>query len=175
MLIRNQRAFASGVLFLVVSVFYFVMSFNYATGTAARMGPGFFPRMVAVLFGLIAIGVIFGAMSPRAKREDLERWDIKGLLWIAGSVVLFAVLLPIFRTGRRALSSDHRRQSREPGIHVEGRARQHHGAEHLLYRRLHLRDQLAVSRLAQCGSGKRESSQWICLTISPSALAPPSS
>jgi hypothetical protein len=96
MLIRNQRAFASGVLFLVVSVFYFMMSFNYATGTAARMGPGFFPRMVAVLFGLIALGVIFGAMSPRAKREDLERWDIKGLLWIAGSVVLFAVLLPIF-------------------------------------------------------------------------------
>jgi len=96
MLIRNQRAFASGVLFLVVSIFYFVMSFNYATGTAARMGPGFFPRMVSVLFGLIAIGVIFSAMSPRAKREDLERWDIKGLLWIAGSVVLFAVLLPTF-------------------------------------------------------------------------------
>jgi hypothetical protein len=96
MLIRNQRAFASGVLFLVVSIFYFVMSFNYATGTAARMGPGFFPRMVSVLFGLIAIGVIFSALSPRAKREDLERWDIKGLLWIAGSVVLFAVLLPTF-------------------------------------------------------------------------------
>lgn len=96
MLIRNQRAFASGVLFLAVSIFYFLMSFNYATGTAARMGPGFFPRMVAVLFGLISLGVIFSSMSPRAKREDLERWDIKGLLWITGSVVLFGVLLTTF-------------------------------------------------------------------------------
>jgi hypothetical protein len=94
MLIRNQRAFAAGVVFLIVSIFYFVMSFNYATGTAARMGPGFFPRMVAVLFGLIALGVIFSAMSPRAQKEDLERWDLKSLLWITGSVVLFAVLLP---------------------------------------------------------------------------------
>ena len=96
MVIRNQRAFAAGVLFLVVSVFYFVVSLNYATGTAARMGPGFFPRMVSILFGLLSLGVMFSAMSPRAHRETLEHWDIKGLLWIAGSVVLFAVLLPTF-------------------------------------------------------------------------------
>lgn len=96
MVIRNQRAFAAGVLFLVASIFYFVVSYNYATGTAARMGPGFFPRMVSILFGLLSLGVMFGAMSPRAHRETLERWDIKGLLWITGSVLLFAVLLPTF-------------------------------------------------------------------------------
>jgi hypothetical protein len=96
MLIRNHRAFAAGVLFLLVSGFYFVMSFNYATGTAARMGPGFFPRMVAILLALIAIGVIASSMTPRAKRERLEAWDLKGLLWIAGSVALFGALLPTF-------------------------------------------------------------------------------
>ncbi len=72
------------------------MSFNYATGTAARMGPGFFPRMVSILFGLIAVGVLLGSLSPRAKPEKLERWDVKGLLWIAGSVALFGLLLPTF-------------------------------------------------------------------------------
>jgi hypothetical protein len=96
MAIRNQRAFAAGVLFLLVSIFYITMSFNYATGTAARMGPGFFPRMVGILMGLVAIGIIFGSMAPRAKREGLERWDVKGLLWIAGSVALFGALLPMF-------------------------------------------------------------------------------
>lgn len=95
MLIRNHRAFAAGVVFLIFAAFYFVVSLNYAAGTAARMGPGFFPRMVSIIFGLLALGVIFGAMSPRAHREALESWDIKGLLWITGSVVLFAVLLPI--------------------------------------------------------------------------------
>jgi hypothetical protein len=96
MLIRNQRAFAAGVLFLGVAVFYFLMSFNYATGTAARMGPGFFPRMVASLLGLISLGILLGSLSPRAKPEPLERWDVKGLLWIAGSVALFGLLLPTF-------------------------------------------------------------------------------
>lgn len=96
MLIRNRRAFASGALFLIFAIFYFVMSFNYATGTPARMGPGFFPRMVSILFALVAVGIMLGALSPRAKPEMLERWDLKGLLWIAGSVALFGVLLPTF-------------------------------------------------------------------------------
>lgn len=96
MLIRNQRAFAAGVLFLVVSIFYFAMSFNYVTGTPARMGPGFFPRMVSIGLMLIAVGILFSAVAPKAKTEKLEKWDVKGLLWIAGSVALFAVLLPTF-------------------------------------------------------------------------------
>ena len=96
MLIRNRRAFTAGALFLVVATFYFAMSFNYATGTAARMGPGFFPRMVSIILGLIAIGIMLGSLSPKAKPEKLESWDLKGLLWITGSVALFAFLLPYF-------------------------------------------------------------------------------
>lgn len=96
MLIRNRRAFASGALFLIVSMFYFLMSFNYATGTAARMGPGFFPRMVSILFAMVALGILIGSVAPRAKIEKLEKWDVKGLLWIAGSVALFGLLLPTF-------------------------------------------------------------------------------
>lgn len=96
MLIRNQRAFAAGALFLAVAVFYFVMSFNYQQGTPARMGPGFFPKMVAILLALIGVGVLLGAVTPKASIEKLERWDVKGLLWIAGSVALFGLLLPSF-------------------------------------------------------------------------------
>ena len=94
MLIRNQRAFAAGALFLAVAVFYFVMSFNYQQGTAARMGPGFFPKMVSILLGLIGVGILLGSVSSKAHIEQLEKWDFKGLLWIAGSVALFGFLLP---------------------------------------------------------------------------------
>jgi hypothetical protein len=96
MLIRNQRAFTAGALFIVVAVFYFTMSFKYAQGTPARMGPGFFPKMVSILLGLVGLGILIGSVSPRAHLERLERWDVKGLLWIAGSVALFALLLPTF-------------------------------------------------------------------------------
>jgi protein-S-isoprenylcysteine O-methyltransferase Ste14 len=96
MQVRNQRAFAAGTLFLLVAVFSLVMSFNYVAGTPARMGPGFFPRMIAIILGIIAISIMLGAVAPQTKREWLERWDLKGLAWIAGSVVLFGALLPIF-------------------------------------------------------------------------------
>jgi hypothetical protein len=72
------------------------MSFNYVTGTPARMGPGFFPRMVSILFALVGAGILLGSLAPKAKQEKLEKWDFKGLLWIAGSVALFGLLLPTF-------------------------------------------------------------------------------
>ncbi|ETR75428.1 membrane protein [Afipia sp. P52-10] len=93
MLIRNQRAFAAGVLFLAVAIFYFAMSFNYVHGTAARMGPGFFPKMVSIALAAVGLIVLLGSVAPKAHIEKLERWDFKGLLWIAGSVALFAVML----------------------------------------------------------------------------------
>ena len=96
MLIRNQRAFAAGALFLAVAVFYFVMSFNYQQGTPARMGPGFFPKMVSIALAAIGVGVLLSSIAPRAAIEKLEQWDLKGLLWITGSVALFGFLLPSF-------------------------------------------------------------------------------
>jgi hypothetical protein len=91
--IRNQRAFASGALFLGFSIFFYVVALGYPTGTAARMGPGYFPRLLAVVLGAIGLAVMVGAMKSTAEREPLGQWDWKGLAWVAGSVVLFALLL----------------------------------------------------------------------------------
>ena len=96
MIVRNQRAFATGLLFVAVAVVYFVLSLNYVQGTAARMGPGFFPRMVAIFLALVGAGVLLSSVAPKAHTEKLERWDLKGLLWITGSVALFGLLLPSF-------------------------------------------------------------------------------
>ena len=96
MIVRNQRAFATGLLFVAVAAVYFVLSLNYVQGTAARMGPGFFPRMVAIFLALVGAGVLLSSLAPKAHTEKLERWDLKGLLWITGSVALFGLLLPSF-------------------------------------------------------------------------------
>ena len=60
------------------------------------MGPGFFPKMVAILLALIGMGVLISSVAPRAHIQKLAGWDLKGLLWIAGSVALFGLLLPSF-------------------------------------------------------------------------------
>lgn len=91
--IRNQRAFASGVLFLAFAIFFFVEALGYPAGTAAKMGSGYFPRLLAVVLAAIGLVVIFGAIGSTADREALRKWDFKGLAWVTGSVVLFGALL----------------------------------------------------------------------------------
>lgn len=93
MLIRNQRAFVSGALFVAVAAFFFIVALNYQPGTAARMGPGYFPRLLSFVLAAIGLFVMGGAVMPRAHVEGLEKWDLKGLVWITGSVALFAFLL----------------------------------------------------------------------------------
>ncbi|MGY8635198.1 tripartite tricarboxylate transporter TctB family protein [Bradyrhizobium sp. 14AA] len=91
--IRNQRAFASGTLFLAFAIFFFVTALQYPAGTAAKMGPGYFPRLLAIVLAVIGVAVILSAVRPSAGREALRNWDIKGLAWITGSVILFGALL----------------------------------------------------------------------------------
>lgn len=91
--IRNQRAFASGALLFAFAIFFFVMALGCPAGTVARMGPGYFPRLLAILLAAIGLAVMLGAMKPTAERQSLRHWDWKGLAWVTGSVVLFALLL----------------------------------------------------------------------------------
>lgn len=91
--IRNQRAFASGALFLAFAIFFFVEALAYPAGTAAKMGPGYFPRLLAIVLAAIGLIVIFSALKPAAESQVLRKWDFKGLAWVTGSVVLFGALL----------------------------------------------------------------------------------
>jgi len=91
--IRNQRAFASGALFLGFAIFFYVVALGYPAGTAARMGPGYFPRLLAIVLAAIGLAVMLGSMKSAADLQSLHKWDWKGLGWVTGSVVLFALLL----------------------------------------------------------------------------------
>lgn len=96
MSIHNQRAFASGALFLVTALVFFIASLDYDPGRLARMGPGFFPRMLSICLGGIGILTILSSIRRKGPLERLEPWSFKLLTWIAGSVALFAFMLPRF-------------------------------------------------------------------------------
>ena len=95
MQIRNRRAFVSGALFLAFAVVYLGMALDYDPGSAARMGPGFFPRMLGGLLAVLGIAIMLGAVRPRAAVEHLDGWDLRSLAWITGSILLFAFLLKL--------------------------------------------------------------------------------
>jgi hypothetical protein len=81
-------------MFIAFGLIFIVASRAYNMGTAAKMGPAYFPTMLGGL--LVFLGILIGAAGFRAKAQELriERFQAKPILTILIGVALFALLLP---------------------------------------------------------------------------------
>ncbi|MCY0856094.1 MULTISPECIES: tripartite tricarboxylate transporter TctB family protein [unclassified Cupriavidus] len=93
MRIRSQKDFASGLMFILVGFSFSWVARGYSMGTAAKMGPGYFPFWLGIVLALLGALVLWSSLSANKEEDQLARWDIKTLLWILGSVVLFGLML----------------------------------------------------------------------------------
>jgi Tripartite tricarboxylate transporter TctB family len=89
--IRNPKDFWAGVLFALVGVAAIVLGSRYNLGTAARMGPGYFPRILGML--LIVLGGIIAVRALRLDGPAIPPWRWWSTLVVLGSVVLFGLIV----------------------------------------------------------------------------------
>lgn len=82
----------SGAMFAMFGVAALVLSASLPIGTAARMGPGYFPRALGIL--LVAVGLIVAFATKGDRRSDAPRIAWRPLVSLTLATVLFAVLLP---------------------------------------------------------------------------------
>jgi hypothetical protein len=87
--IRNPKDFYSGLLFIAFGVAALVISQPYTLGTAARMGPGYFPRILGTL--LVVLGAVLCLVGGRRAGEERPQWHLRPLLTVLVSVSLFAL------------------------------------------------------------------------------------
>jgi hypothetical protein len=83
-LIRQPKNFFSGLLFMGFGVAALVISRTYNIGTAAKMGPGYFPRALGIL--MIVLGGLLSALSFRSAQEPKITWRLRPLAIILVSV-----------------------------------------------------------------------------------------
>ncbi|MBQ9241370.1 MAG: tripartite tricarboxylate transporter TctB family protein [Duodenibacillus sp.] len=94
--IRNSKDFWSGILFAACGLFFIVFAQEHPMGSAARMGPAYFPTLLggllAVLGSIIAL-IGYFRKPPQGESGDVEpfQWKLLGL--ILGSVVVFSFIL----------------------------------------------------------------------------------
>jgi hypothetical protein len=92
--IKSQKDFLSGLMFLIVGVAFAVGAYSYNMGDGARMGPGYFPRMLGVLLAILGSVITFKALTvvtPDGDKVGAIAW--KPLVFIIAANLLFGVLL----------------------------------------------------------------------------------
>ena len=93
--LKNKDLLA-GLMFIVIGVVFFVGAYNYQMGTAARMGPGYFPRIlggVMAVLGFIVAGIGLKNQAQWAATDGIG-WTWKPVIILTAAVVLFGATLP---------------------------------------------------------------------------------
>jgi hypothetical protein len=89
--VRSPKDLVAGLLFIAAGIAAIAIAANYTLGTAARMGPGYFPRVLGML--LIVLGAILAARSLRLSGPPLPGWKWRPVLVTLGSVVIFGLIV----------------------------------------------------------------------------------
>jgi hypothetical protein len=89
--IRHPKDFLAGLLFVAFGIAAVVIGSRYTLGTAARMGPGYFPRILGIL--LITLGAVLALRALRLNGPALPGWKWRPVVVVLGSVVAFGLMV----------------------------------------------------------------------------------
>jgi len=89
--IRHPKDFVAGLIFLAFGIAAIALSSGYPLGTAARMGPGYFPRILGIL--LVVLGAALTLRALRLHGSPIPSWKWRPTLVVITSVVLFGLVV----------------------------------------------------------------------------------
>ena len=93
MQIKDAKDFWSGIMFAAFGVLFVLFARQYDMGTAARMGPAFFPTMLGGLLILLGALVAIKGLTAQTNDGRIDRFHFKPLVLVLGAVVAFGLLL----------------------------------------------------------------------------------
>jgi hypothetical protein len=80
-------------MFIILGLAFAWKATSYSMGTAARMGPGYFPYWLGIIMAGIGAIVLLTSFSKMAEETEIAKFDFKILAIICVSVLAFAVML----------------------------------------------------------------------------------
>jgi putative tricarboxylic transport membrane protein len=87
-ILKSPQDFAAGIFLLVIAAVGMVGSLELGFSTSSGVGPGMMPRAVGVL--VAAFGALLVVQGFLFEGEGLDRWSIRGLVFVLGSALVFA-------------------------------------------------------------------------------------
>ena len=95
MMIKSQRDFWSGLMFLLVGAGFAIGATNYSMGTSARPGAGYFPLGLGVLTAVLGAVVLFKSLTIETESgEPIGAFAWRPLIVIVTGIIVFGLALP---------------------------------------------------------------------------------
>jgi hypothetical protein len=93
-LIKSQKDFWSGLMFIAVGGGFAIGAQNYTVGTSARMGPGYFPMLVGILLAVLGAIILFKSLTVETPDGDkIGKWAWRPLFFVIAANLAFGALL----------------------------------------------------------------------------------
>ncbi len=93
MRVRRPKDFYTATMFVLFGAGAMILSQDYQIGTAARMGPGYFPFALGALLAGLGIWIFAGSLRGGKEPQQGPSLKVKPLLMVLSAVLLFSFLL----------------------------------------------------------------------------------
>jgi len=89
--VKNPKDFLAGLIFIGVAAIFGYGILELPVGSAFRMGPGYFPMILAGMLGVLGAVIMFNGI--RFEGEQIQNFAWRGLVNIVLPVVFFGATL----------------------------------------------------------------------------------
>jgi len=93
-LIKGPQSFVAGLALIALAIFAIWATSNLSQGTLRAMGPAMLPRWLAIGVGLCGLGLVAAALLSVG--DVLERWSIRGPVFVMAGIFAFALTIRVF-------------------------------------------------------------------------------
>ncbi len=94
-LIKNPRDFWAGVMFLATGALFAGIALTYKLGTAARMGPGFFPFFLGLILAALGLAILITGLRQKNAGPAVDKFHWGPIFWVLMPIVAFGIGLKI--------------------------------------------------------------------------------
>jgi hypothetical protein len=93
MRIHHPKDFLTGLLFLLFGAAAIFFAADYTIGSAAKMGPGYFPFALGAFLAALGVALLLKSVFWTKGSQQGPVFHLKPLVLVLSSVVLFGLLL----------------------------------------------------------------------------------
>ncbi len=93
MYLKNSKDFKVGLLFIIFGTGVTLSAQLYPIGTAAKMGPGYFPFVLGLMLTILGIAVCLKSLSKGKGLKRKMTLRIRPVTFVLSSIFLFGLLL----------------------------------------------------------------------------------